>query len=301
MKILYTILLLLVVLQPALAQELEVHFVDVGQGDCILIKTPSKSILVDAGGPEAGDEVVSYLLAQNISELDLVIATHMHSDHIGGLVSQKGVLENIEVKEIWDNGQRCDECAEYENYINLVQSQNRTIVSRGDSRAIDGLNLSVLNPSQEFLELINDNSIVLKASYGEIDFLLTADCEEECERELVSSGINLDSEILKVPHHGSSTSTTSYFLREVSPEVAVIQAGENNDRGHPHNLVLLKLIATTTYRTDLNGNIVISTDGETFQVRYDKQHNNWLSIFLAIFILTLILFCVIIKLKKRHH
>ena len=255
MKRLFIIILLLVVLQPALAQELEVHFVDVGQGDCILLKTPSKSILVDAGVPEAGEKVVSYLLAQNISELDLVIATHMHKDHIGGLVSQKGVLENIEVKEIWDNGQECDICAEYENYINLVQSQNRTIVSRGDSRVIDDLTISVLHPSQDFLELINDNSLILKASYGEIDFLLTADCEKECEKYLIDSEINLDSEILKVAHHGSSTSTTSSFLREVSPEIAIIQAGRNNERGHPHNLVLLRLLTKTTYRTDLNGNI----------------------------------------------
>jgi beta-lactamase superfamily II metal-dependent hydrolase len=254
------------------ADNLTVHFVDVGQGDSILVQFAGKNILVDGGESDMGSRVVSYLKSHNVSSLDLVVSNHPHSDHIGGLVA---VLKSIPVRQVLDSGEP-HISQTFENFLTLIEQKDIPfkVAKRGQVINLDPLlKIEVLNPPKaHFKDDLNDNSVVLRVTYGNVSFLLTGDAEKEAENSLLSSNYGLDSDVLKVGHHGSSSSSTSAFLQVVSPEVSVIEVGKGNDYGHPSSATLkaLKNAGSAVYRTDLNGNIVVTTDGTNYFVTVQK-------------------------------
>lgn len=249
--------------------DLTVHFIDVGQGDSLLIQTPAgKTMLIDAGPDDAGAAVVSYLKKQGIRSLDVVVATHPHSDHIGGM---SAVLNNIPVKQFIDSGFPST-TPDYEDMLNIIDKKNipfRT-VSAGDIISLDpSLTITVLNPQKTFFaDDVNQNSIVLRVTYGKTAFLLVGDAGFVAENAMMMSGEELGADVLKGGHHGSSSSTSAQFLNAVVPQIGVIEVGAGNSYGHPTATTLkrLKTAGVDVYRTDLDGTISIVSDGLTVKV-----------------------------------
>ena len=234
-----------------------VHFINVSQGDSILVKIESNYVLVDCGDNTHGDDVVSYLESKGITNLDYLITTHPDADHIGGCDT---IMNSIAVNHVWDNGQVADSKT-YTDYITLAKTKNYTVVYRSTILNLDGLNVDVISPPQSLIDNseTNVNSVVLLIK-GIQTTLLTGDCDAVCEQNILASGISISSDLLKIGHHGSQYSTTDAFLDAVKPSVAVISVGTDNKYGHPAHETLDKLIARniTIRRTDLEGNIVIS-------------------------------------------
>jgi competence protein ComEC len=243
---------------------LEVHFIDVGQGNSALVRYGNKSILIDGGSIDAGPRVASYLKSQGISTIDVLVSTHPHADHIGGLLT---VLEEFPVKVVYDSGQP-HTTQTYEEYLTLIDQKNiRYIVpERGDTiDAGSGVTVHVLSPPPEGIDGddLNENSIVLKITFGDTSFLLASDTGFPAEDALLSSGADLRSDVLKVGHHGSKYSSGKAFLKAVDPKYAVIEVGANNPYGHPapETLARLETAGAKVYRTDRDGNIVMMSDG----------------------------------------
>lgn len=249
--------------------QLEIHFIDVGQGDSILIDLGETEVLIDGGEKAPG--VVDYLKKGVDEPLEVMVATHPHSDHIGGLIA---VLATFQVQQIWYNGENADS-ATYNEFLAAVQAEGTPVhVGRRGDRIVTGnLTFVVLNP-RTVSGTINNNSIVLSLSYGQVDFLFMGDAEKEAEGAmLMASDIPVpDVEILKVGHHGSRTASSAAFLAATTPEVAVYSAGTGNRYGHPHQetLAALAQIGARVYGTDVNGTITVSTDGQTFVVQTER-------------------------------
>ena len=251
---------------------LHVHFLDVGQGDSILIATPSgRHVLID-GGPD-GDRVsrnLADLLPGRDRGLDLVVMTHLDSDHSGGLLE---VLDRYSVGAVLSGPTTADGpmAVEWEQRL-LKHGISEVAVSAGYVIDLgDGVGLMVLNPRPGLLfEDENNNSVAMRLTYGEVSFLLAADMEREAEDRLVESGEELASTVLKVGHHGSRTSTSAKFLGAVNPSVAIASAGVDNPYGHPAPEVMERLEAAVgngnVYRTDLHGSIEVMSDGATVWV-----------------------------------
>lgn len=251
-------------------EELTVHFIDVGQGDAILIEAPGAVVLIDGGPRTAGEIVVQYLVDRGIREpgepIDLVIATHPHADHIGGLIE---VLQTFPVYRIIDSGIPHTTIT-YDDYLSEVEKQvdaGHCVFETPEGQEIDlggNATLTVLGPEED-LSSLNDNSVVCRLDFGQTSFLFTGDAEEAAEQHLLGLGVQLAADVLKVGHHGSRTSTTAVFLEAVSPQYAVICVGEGNVYGHPHEEVLSRLDGTDVevFRTDLQGTIVFTSDGTT--------------------------------------
>jgi beta-lactamase superfamily II metal-dependent hydrolase len=253
-----------------LQDELKVHFIDVGQGDAILIDLDETEILIDGGGRSPG--VVAYVDDYIDGTLEVMVATHPHADHIGGLIE---VLNNFQVDQIWHNGD-ASTSQTYAEFINTVQSEGAevNIAKRGDQINTDDLTFIIFNP-YVLGEDTNNNSIVLHLKYGEIDFLFTGDAEKEAENDmLVQSIVPLpEIEILKIGHHGSKTASSEFFLEFTRPETAIYMAKVDNSYGHPHEETLLALtdIGAEIYGTDIFGTITITTDGLTYEIQTEKN------------------------------
>ncbi len=249
-----------------------VHFFDVGQGDSIFIDTSNRDVLIDGGSASASSTVLDYLDDLNITHIHLMIATHAHADHIGGLI---GVLNSaITIDEVIVNNQT-HTSATYTNFITLAQTHNLTAAQRGQTFILtETANLTVLNPTQplEFGDL-NDNSIVTKLQVEDTSFLFTGDAEEDAEQSMIDVALNLQSDVLKVGHHGSYTATSQAFLDLVSPSYAIISAGLDNRYDHPHNVTIDKLLTkgVDIYTTIASGTIVASTDGTTITFHNNPQ------------------------------
>lgn len=268
----WLLMVLLVVGTGVQASELVLHFLDVGQGDSILIQTPEgANILVDAGDSAAGTRVVvPYLKKMGVKSLDLVVMTHPHFDHIGGLVP---VLTEYPVREVLADGQ-VHTTAAYERLLGLILEKEIpfTLARSGDRLDIPGLDEAVvLNPQEPFLPGLNNNSVVLKLRYGSIVILLAGDIELDAEERILGNGHLSGAQILKVAHHGSRTSTTRAFLEEVRSEIAVISVGEDNIYGLPDEKILAKLgkAGAEALRTDLMGTIVVISDGYSYRMAED--------------------------------
>lgn len=252
----------------ALAQtgaNVTVHFIDVGQGDSIFIDTADMDVLIDGGPTSASQTVLDYLDSLNITRIHLVIATHAHADHIGGLVA---VLNSpLTIDKVLFNNQSHTSVT-YTNFIASAQSHNLTVAQRGQTYILtETANLTIVHPVQplEFGDQ-NDNSVVTKLQVGNTSFMFAGDAEEAAEESmLVSSVVSLKCDVLKVGHHGSYTATSQAFLDIVAPQYAVICAGLDNSYGHPHNETIQKLLTegATIYGTYVSGTIIVSTDGAT--------------------------------------
>ncbi|MDD5067824.1 MAG: ComEC/Rec2 family competence protein [bacterium] len=262
---------------------LKVVILDVWQGDASLIIFPNKkTLLIDAGpgGSEytkfdAGKSVVSpYLRKNRISFIDTIVWTHPHSDHIGGIPS---VLDKARAGEVLD----CGMAYTTELYINCLTVVDREKIKYTIPRANDRIKLDplvqvkVVHPSKnwEYSNNPNDNSIVIKVKYGKVSFLFTGDAENEAEDFMVREGQDIKATILKVPHHGSDTSSSDDFLDTVDPEAAVISVGRNNKFGHPAKSTIAKYQerGIKIYRTDQNGDLTFTTDGEHYTVDTAKK------------------------------
>jgi beta-lactamase superfamily II metal-dependent hydrolase len=252
--------------------KLSVYFLDVGQGDSELIVFGNRTILIDAGEMGRGDLVVADLQKRGVTQIDLLVATHPHSDHIGGM---KEVLAAFPVKKVLDTGLP-HPTPVYSQFLETIEARHipYTVAGQGQTIEIDpALRIFVLSPEVgRSGDDPNENSIVLRISYGTIDFLMTGDMGGEAEAALVKSGYALDAEILKVGHHGSRYSTSPAFLSRVNPEVAVIEVGRDNPYGHPHDEAMenLKNAGVTVYRTDRDGTVLVRTDGITYSVITEK-------------------------------
>ena len=265
------ILVWLAVFTQAQTPFLEVDFFDIGQGDAIFIEAPNGNQVLIDGGP---DETILEKLGQELSfydrSIDLVILTHPEADHINGLVE---VLKNYQVEHILYTGVTRDTSA-YQEWSRLISQKGIpfTIAQAGQVIYLSPqIKLVVLWPSQDLsgqrLKNNNNASIVFQLVYGQSQFLFTGDIEKETERELANSGIDLVSDVLKVAHHGSKTSTTEDFLSKVNPKVAVISAGRKNPYGHPHQSVIERLEGVKVYGTYQDGDIEILSDGQSLLVR----------------------------------
>ncbi|MFC2017199.1 lamin tail domain-containing protein [Chloroflexota bacterium] len=251
-------------------EKLRVHFIDVGQGDSILVDLGEMEILIDGGGKSPG--VTAYLNDYVDGQLEVIVATHPHADHIGGLIA---VLDAFDVQEIWHNGDSSTSQT-YAQFMAAMQSGNAEvhIAKLHDTIEVDGLSFYVHHPSRTF-DSINNNSIVIHLAYGNIDFLFTGDAEKEAEEAIMSvSSVRIpEVDILKVGHHGSRTASSKAFLAITSPEVAIYMAMEGNSYGHPHEetITALSEIGTEIYGTDVHGSIVITSDGEAYELQLEKQ------------------------------
>ncbi len=244
---------------------LEVHFFDVGQGDAIFIETPNgQQVLIDGGPDKTVLEKLSQVMPFYDRKIDLLILTHPDADHITGLVS---VLEYYNIGRILFSGLTKD-TAIYQKWQDLIEDKEipLTVAQAGQQIILqEGIVMKILWPDQSLLESFsepcNNVSIVGQLIYGRTEFLLTGDIEKKVESHLLKENWPLESDILKVAHHGSKTSSSYDFLKAVNPQIAVISVGEKNRYKHPHEEVLERLKDILVYRTDDYGDIEIMTDG----------------------------------------
>lgn len=251
--------------RPA-GQKLEVHFIDIGQGDATLIVYDDFHILIDGGNNGSETILLDYLQQVGVDDLEMVIATHPDADHIGGLPE---VLEKYRVHLIIDSGEP-HTSQTYKAYLKQVQAQQAAGAQYLEDDDLmfylaDDITLEIIETGDDNGDR-NNNSVVAKLSYGDIDFLFTGDMESSTEQKILAR--DLEAEILKAGHHGSKTSSSLAFLQEVQPEVVVISAGKNNSYGHPHQTLLDRLYRYTDeiYVTYEMGTIIVSTDGEGYEI-----------------------------------
>lgn len=263
--------------QPATVKEIIVKVLDVGQADSILIQTPQQAILIDTGDVGTKEKLVSYIKQAGIAELDKVIITHAHADHLGGMAE---LIENIPIKQIYDTTFPAT-TATYRNYLSTVKKKKIPFsrLFAGNHIELDnGVSLKTLAPEKEFIKGsdsdVNNSSIVLKLSYGDFSMLLTGDAEAESEQLMLKRyKTDLKSQVLKSPHHGSRTSSSAAFLKAVAPETVVISVGANNDYHHPHPSIMKRYQAAKMkiFRTDLDGTVTIRSDGKTYTIMKEKR------------------------------
>lgn len=247
--------------------ELEVFFIDCGQGDAILIKSPAgEYMLIDGGTRDEGRNITSFMLDQGVKQLAVVVGTHPHSDHIGGLAE---IINSFPVQKVY-LPRVTHNTKSFEALLDAIKGQNLKIstASRGVEIPLAGLEACFLAPVGNDYEELNNYSAVIRIEYGDNSFVFTGDAEDVSEREMLSGEQELDADVLKVGHHGSSSSSSPEFLKAVSPQYAVIMCGTDNDYGHPHRETLKALdnAGVKVYRTDLNGTIIMTSDGRSITV-----------------------------------
>lgn len=241
---------------------LTVTWLDVGQGDAAVIQCGGQTMMIDGGKPEKSSYIYAWLQQHGLSYLDVIVATHVDADHIGGL---SGALNYASVGTAY-----CPVTTgtteTFQSFVKYLAQRGKqiTVPTAGETFTLGGAQVQILGPLHS-AEDSNDNSIVLKLSFGATSFLFTGDAERTEEQDLLNAGVNLQSTVLKVGHHGSDTSTSYPFLRAVAPQYAVISVGAGNSYGHPTEAVLSRLrdAGVTTFRTDLQGEITAISDGQT--------------------------------------
>lgn len=255
--------------------EISVHFIDVGQGDCELIQTPEFNILIDTGEMEFGNRVVNYLKSQNVEKIDYFINTHPHSDHIGGagIILSQMKTDKIIMPKLQDSV--IPTTSVYSRMIDVISSKNIGIVYAEPNMKIElgeDTWIDILAPVADYDDL-NNYSVVFKLTHGENTFLFTGDIESKAEEDIQEMGFDISAKVLKVPHHGSSTSSKKKFLRAVGGQYAVIEVGAPNTHNHPNDKVVERLVNNnyTVLRTDINGNVVFISDKTGFRIFVDKE------------------------------
>lgn len=252
----------------------KVHFINVGQGDAILIEADEHYMLIDAGENNQGIAVVNYLKELGIKKLDYVIGTHPHSDHIGGL---DNVIHSFDIgKVIMPDVTHTTKT--FEDVLDAIAEKGLKITKAvaGNTYTLGASSFTIIAPNASSYKELNDYSVGIKFTNGENSFLLTGDAEELSEAEMLNNGIDLSADVLKLGHHGSSTSSHDNFLDEVDPDYGVITAGVDNSYGHPHVETLQKLKDRNikVFRTDIQNTIIFTSDGEHITVNKEPYSIN---------------------------
>ena len=257
------------IVQPN-TKDIRVHYLDVGQADSIFIELGNgQTMLIDAGNPGDGGDIVSYIRNLQYSKLDYVVATHPHADHIGGMAE---VLNSFTIGDMYMPRQP-HTSKTFENLIDTIEQKSiRLHTAKAGVNIVQGdpLQISILAPFSESDSNFNNCSAVVKLKYGETLFLFMGDAEQEIEAKLLNADI--DADVLKVGHHGSHSSSSARFIQKVSPAHAIISCGEGNSYGHPHSetLATLNQNGVTTYRTDEIGTVIVSADANK-KITVDKK------------------------------
>lgn len=242
---------------------IKINYIDVGQGDSELIQVNGKNILIDAGPNDSIDKLMNYLNKQNIKKLDYVIATHPDEDHIGGMSS---VIRKYDIGEFYAP-KKIATTQTFENMVKALKIKSIKINPGKSGMSLDlgkDVICELLAPNSDKYKDTNNYSIVIKITYGQSKFLFTGDAEKISETEMLDKNLDLSADVLKVGHHGSSSSSSKEFLDKVNPKIAIISCGKDNKYGHPHlkTITELKNRKIQIYRTDIDGSIVLISDGK---------------------------------------
>ena len=264
--------------KPITQKKMVVTVLDVGQADAILLQTEGKNILVDAGLSDNAESLVAELKKLGVKKVDILVATHPHADHIGGM---NAVLKNFEVGKIYDSGQ-VTTSKMYQKYLKTAKEKKIPFALLRASDRIeigsDGAVLEVLGPQEPLLKDtrsdLNANSIVMRLVYKNFTMMLAADATSETETRILQAFAKdkVRSQVLKVAHHTSKYSNTDAWLEAVKPEVAIASYSKENEYGFPHQATLKRLskVGAKYYNTADNGNVRVITDGENYQIKTDK-------------------------------
>lgn len=261
--------------------DLQIHYIDVGQGDCELISYRGKNVLIDSGEREAAEAVFAVLDGLGIEKLDYVIATHPHSDHIGALdrIIDKYDIGTVIAPRIKDD--MVPTTKVYERFLTslskkglkLTAAKVGAVYSLADEyKENDNTAFEILAPVGDDYDDLNNWSVVIRLIHGKNAFLFTGDAERAAENDILSGGGDITADVLKAGHHGSSSSTSDKFLEAVSPKTVIISCGDGNSYGHPHEETIEKLEESgiTYYRTDISGTVTVYSDGESIRVQCEK-------------------------------
>lgn len=252
--------------------KLEINYIDVGQGNAVLVKSAGKTLLIDGGNRSNSRYYYNFIKNQKIKKVDYMIASHYDEDHIAGLIA---ILSNYKVSNVF--------CPDYTKDTKIYKSFKESLIKSkakiihpniGDEFSLGEAKVKIIWPKEYKIGVDNDNSIVVKITYGKMSFLFPADASKNVEDELIYSGYNLRSDVLMLGHHGSKYSTSKQFLEEVNPSLAIISVGKNNRYKHPSNQVikLIKEKNIKILRTDKDGDIKIKCDGDSLKISTNKAN-----------------------------
>jgi competence protein ComEC len=248
---------------------LQVHYIDVGQGDSILILSPEgKVMLIDGGARDSG--ALAYLQAKGVSHIDLMVATHPDKDHIGGLMD---VLDALPVSQVVTNGVPTTTNT-YEHFLDAIANAKAayTEAKRGDKLTLGSLTFDVVGPEDAVADDSDNGSLVLRLAFGKVAFLFTGDAGDIAEAAMLARNEDVSAQILKVAQHGSNTASSPSFLAAVKPAVAIYSCGLGDSDRHPAAVTLANLAdaGASVYGTDVNGTVVVTSDGDTYQVQAES-------------------------------
>lgn len=254
---------------PNESHRLKVHFLDVGQGDCIFVQLPNgHTMLIDSGERGNAQNIISYITDLGYSEIDYVVCTHPHSDHIG---SMENVLEALDAKSIY-MPRKAHTSAMYIDLLKTIRNQGKKIKEAAAGVTIcegEDMSVRIVSPVKDY-DNLNDISAVILLKYRDSSFLFTGDIENTASKDITE---DIDADVLKVAHHGSSNAISKGLIRKITPEIAVISCGTDNPYGHPHRetMKLMDDYDIDCYRTDISGNIVITTDGNEYHTICERN------------------------------
>lgn len=255
--------------------DVAVHFIDVGQGDAELILLPGgKTLLIDAGDNGQEGRLLSHLRSAGVSQIDYLVGTHPHADHIGGM---QEVVDAFPIGKIF-MPKVTHTSKTYLDLLKSIDGKGLSIETAHQGKLLfdeNGVRAEFLAPCQDSYDELNNYSAVLRLTYQNVSFLFTGDAEVLSENEMLSAGVHVQATVLKIGHHGSSTSTNPKFLKAVLPVYAVISCGKGNSYGHPHTQTLknLKKSGVQVFRTDEMGTIIMETDGKNVNIKKNGDKN----------------------------
>lgn len=251
----------------------QVHYIDVGQGDCSLVVSNGEALLIDTGEKENAQKICRYMKEQGVDSIKYMLLTHQHSDHMGAAseIIDSFDVENIIIPKLPDS--MTPTAKFYEKFLKSVQKKGLKLTQAkpGEVYEIGECSLEILSPVKDYEDL-NNFSAAAMLTHGEESFLFTGDIESDAEADIIKTGRLTEADVYKAGHHCSKTSNSKAFLAEVKPEYAVIMCGEDNSYHHPHKSALdrIKKYTGNIYRTDLDGTIVFTSDGEKLEVKTEK-------------------------------